>query len=253
MKQSRFCAILSIVAFCFLLLSTHSRLTRMRSFPWRSQAFRERAYNGEDVYPYYGSAGGNPVTLMCISFTADMNLGETWTAEKESLPASPTFEEAAWLFNDANAALRPTTPTANRLPISGLRGNSSLRAHTTSAPGTAPRWPLLRLITHPSLRVSTSNLFCMIQYPGPRMRMALLSFFWDMEIKHPTHRVPTPDPPIHRRMVRFPSPAALSCSAAVCWPRKHHLPQKAFRSRNLFAGASIPAISEVMGFEADAA
>jgi hypothetical protein len=68
------------------------------------------SYNGEDVYPYYGTANGNPVTLMCISFSADMNLGETWTAEKENIPLSPTFEEAVWLFNDANAALDGKSP-----------------------------------------------------------------------------------------------------------------------------------------------
>jgi hypothetical protein len=63
------------------------------------------AYGGEDVYPYYGTANGSDVSLMCISFTADMNIGETWLSEKETIPDSPTFEEAAWLFNDANTAI----------------------------------------------------------------------------------------------------------------------------------------------------
>jgi membrane peptidoglycan carboxypeptidase len=62
-------------------------------------------YGNESVYPYYGTANGNPVTLMCISYTADMNLGETWIAEKVYLPLTPEYEEAAWLFNDANTAI----------------------------------------------------------------------------------------------------------------------------------------------------
>jgi len=30
-----------------------------------------------------------------------LNIGETWLSEKETIPDSPTFEEEAWLFNDA--------------------------------------------------------------------------------------------------------------------------------------------------------
>jgi hypothetical protein len=74
------------------------------------------SYDSEDVYPYYGTANGNPVWLMCISFTADMNIGETWIAEKESIPDSSTFEEAVWLFNDANAAINGTSPYSSYSP-----------------------------------------------------------------------------------------------------------------------------------------
>ena len=105
MKQSRFCAILSIVAFCFLLFFNPLKAYANALLDMEITGVQGATYNGEDVYPYYGSANGISVTLMCISFTADMNLGETWIAEKESISDSPTFEEAAWLFNDANAAL----------------------------------------------------------------------------------------------------------------------------------------------------
>ena len=110
MKQSRFCAILSIVAFCFLLFFNPLKAYANALLDMEITGVQGATYNGEDVYPYYGSANGISVTLMCISFTADMNLGETWIAEKESISDSPTFEEAAWLFNDANAALDGASP-----------------------------------------------------------------------------------------------------------------------------------------------
>jgi hypothetical protein len=105
MKQSRACAILSIAALCALLSFSPRKAYADALLYMELTNVQGASYNGEDVYPYYGTANGNSVTLMCISFTADMNLGETWIAEKESIPASSTFEEAVWLFNDANAAI----------------------------------------------------------------------------------------------------------------------------------------------------
>lgn len=81
MKQSRACAILSIAALCALLSSTPKKACADTFLDMEVTGVQGTAYNGEDVYPYYGTADGNPVTLMCISFTADMNLGETWKAE----------------------------------------------------------------------------------------------------------------------------------------------------------------------------
>ena len=105
MKQSRACAILSIAALCALLSFSPRKAYADALLYMELTGVQGAKYNGEDVYPYYGTANGNPVTLMCISFTAGMNLGETWIAEKESIPDSSTYKEAVWLFNDANAAI----------------------------------------------------------------------------------------------------------------------------------------------------
>ncbi len=105
MKQSRACAILSIAALCALLSSTPKKACADTFLDMEVTGVQGTAYNGEDVYPYYGTANGIPVTLMCISFTADMDLGETWMAEDAYLPLNAEFEEAAWLFTDANTAI----------------------------------------------------------------------------------------------------------------------------------------------------
>jgi hypothetical protein len=110
MKKFGVCTILPIVALCALLWISPKRTYADALLFMQITGVQGASYNSEDVYPYYGTANGNPVLLMCISFTADMNIGETWTAEKESIPYSPTFEEAAWLFNDANAAVNGTSP-----------------------------------------------------------------------------------------------------------------------------------------------
>jgi hypothetical protein len=105
MKQSRVCAILSISAFCVLLLFSPPKAHADTFLNMELTGVQGAKYGGEDVYPYYGTANGNPVTLMCISFTADMNLGETWIAEDAYLPTTPEYEEAAWLFTDSNTAV----------------------------------------------------------------------------------------------------------------------------------------------------
>jgi hypothetical protein len=97
--------ILSIAALCALLSSSPRKAYADALLSMEITGVQGTSYGGEDVYPYYGTANGSDVMLMCISFTADMNIGETWTAEKESIPDSPTFEEAAWLFNDANTSI----------------------------------------------------------------------------------------------------------------------------------------------------
>jgi len=109
MKPCGTCTILSVFAFCFLLFSP-IKAYATALLDMEITGVQGAGYNGEDVYPYYGTADGNSVTLMCISYTADMGLDETWIAEKESIPDSPTFEEAAWLFNDANAAVDGKSP-----------------------------------------------------------------------------------------------------------------------------------------------
>jgi hypothetical protein len=111
-KMNKFgvCTILSIAAFCALLSFSPGKAYADALLYMQITGVNGLSYNNEYVYPYYGTAssnGGTPlsVTLMCISYTADMGLRETWTAEKENIPDSPTYEEAVWLFNDANTAI----------------------------------------------------------------------------------------------------------------------------------------------------
>ncbi len=63
-------------------------------------------YGGEDVYPYNFSVNGSTTytPLMCLSLNNTINFGESWTATIEAI-STPGYEEAAWLFNDANAAM----------------------------------------------------------------------------------------------------------------------------------------------------
>jgi hypothetical protein len=105
MKKFGVCTILSIAALCALLSFSPGKAYADAILNMQITGVQGAAYGGEDVYPYYGTANGNSVWLMCISFTADMDIGETWTAVKQSIPDSPTFEEAVWLFNDANTAV----------------------------------------------------------------------------------------------------------------------------------------------------
>jgi hypothetical protein len=105
MKRLGVCTILSIAALVTLLAFSPRMAYGDALLNMELTGIQGAGYGGEAVYPYYGTANGNSVLLMCISFTADMNIGETWIAEKESIPGSSTFEEAAWLFNDANTAI----------------------------------------------------------------------------------------------------------------------------------------------------
>jgi hypothetical protein len=112
MKKFGVCTFLSIAALCALLSFSPRKACADALLYMQITGVQGASYGGEDVYPYYGSANGTPnVLLMCISFTSDMNIGETWIAEKEAIPDSPTFEEAAWLFNDANAAVAADNTT----------------------------------------------------------------------------------------------------------------------------------------------
>ena len=104
-KKFGVCSTLSIAALCALVSFSSRTAYADTLLNMEITGVQGTSYAGEDVYPYYGTASGNNVLLMCISFTADMNIGETWIAEKESIPNSPTFEEGAWLFNDANTAI----------------------------------------------------------------------------------------------------------------------------------------------------
>jgi hypothetical protein len=75
-------------------------------------------YGGEDVYPYNFSVNNSTTytPLMCLSLNNTINFGESWTATIETIssftgPTLTDYEEAAWLFNDANAAIAAANTT----------------------------------------------------------------------------------------------------------------------------------------------
>ena len=105
MKKFNVGLVLLVIAVCAVLTLSPGKAYANAILSMQLTGVQGTSYNGEYVYPYLGTAGGNPVTLMCISFSAGMSMGETWTAEKEHIPYIPVFEEAAWLFNDANDAI----------------------------------------------------------------------------------------------------------------------------------------------------
>jgi hypothetical protein len=104
-KRFGVCTVLSIAALFALLSFSPGKAYADALLNMELTGIQGAGYEGEAVYPYYGTANGNSVLLMCISFTNDMNLEETWLAEKQSIPDSSTFEEAVWLFIDANTAV----------------------------------------------------------------------------------------------------------------------------------------------------
>ena len=65
------------------------------------------SYGGDNVYPYNFSVNSSTSTipLMCLDFYNHINFGETWTATIGTI-STTAEEEAAWLFYDANAALK---------------------------------------------------------------------------------------------------------------------------------------------------
>jgi hypothetical protein len=76
------------------------------------------SYGGEDVYPYNFSVNGSTTTipLMCLSLNNKINFGESWTASIATISSFTgttltDYEEAAWLFNDANAAITANNTT----------------------------------------------------------------------------------------------------------------------------------------------
>ena len=129
--------ILSLAALCALLSFSSRKAYADAILDMQLTGAQGASYANEYVYPYYGTADGNSVLLMCISFTSDMSLGETWKAEKESIPTSPTFEEAAWLFNDANAAVAANN-TAQQIADQWAAWELfSPSAYNNPAPGTS--------------------------------------------------------------------------------------------------------------------
>jgi hypothetical protein len=76
------------------------------------------SYGGEQVYPYDFSINSSSTytPLMCLSLNDKISFGETWTATIEKISSFTgtsltEYEEAAWLFNDANIAIAANNPT----------------------------------------------------------------------------------------------------------------------------------------------
>jgi hypothetical protein len=57
------------------------------------------------VYPYNMSVNGSATDtpMMCLSFTNDINFGETWKATIAQVMGNTNYEEAAYIFSQASA------------------------------------------------------------------------------------------------------------------------------------------------------
>jgi hypothetical protein len=102
MKKLNVCAVLSIFAFCTLLISEKSfadtaTLTLVSTGGQSS---------GPDyVYPYYFSIDGSTTLtpLMCISYSDDIYFGESWTATIVPVSGNEQYVEAAYIESMAAA------------------------------------------------------------------------------------------------------------------------------------------------------
>jgi hypothetical protein len=137
MKQSRTCAILSISAFCVLLLFSP---LKANAYPVTLEltGVGSNQAGGFDAYPYYFSVSGLPgsTPLMCLGYYNGISFSESWTAVIEPISemanvvtitgasatpqtfAESVWEEAAWLYNDAN--VNPANSDDDQLAAWGL-------------------------------------------------------------------------------------------------------------------------------------
>jgi hypothetical protein len=134
---------------------------------------------------------------MCISYTADMNIGETWIAEKELIPDSATFEEAAWLFNDANSAINGTSPYSSYSQSYQIADQwaawelFSPSAYNNPAPGTDTQMSLA-VANYASEPASFYQGFILYApYPGTQSELGTPQFFLGIGTQTPNI---TPDP-----------------------------------------------------------
>jgi hypothetical protein len=191
MKQSKACAILSISAFCVLLLLSPLKAYADALLNMELTGVQGASYGNESVYPYYGTANGNSVTLMCISFTADMNLGETWRAEKESIPDSSTFKEAVWLFNDANAAVAAKDTAVQIADQWAAWELFSPSAYNNPAPGADTQMSLAEKNYSSELASFYQGFILYAPVPGTQSELGTPQFFLGIGTQTPNT---TPDP-----------------------------------------------------------
>jgi hypothetical protein len=130
MKKFGLCTILAMSAFCLLTAASPLR-AYADSVTLTLQNVGPNQVDGYYAYPYKFSAnnpsGPATISLMCVSFDNEIYVGETWTADVYALtdpgfiPAVDAsgenggtlqeYEEAAWLFNDAQATAFSNNPT----------------------------------------------------------------------------------------------------------------------------------------------
>ena len=109
MKKFWVCTILPIGVFCALLSFSPLKAnadTIGSTVTLQLTGVQGASYGSDYVYPYYLSVNGaSPsLSMMCISFDNDIYSGESWTATITAV-SGQLQEEAAWLFNDDNAAI----------------------------------------------------------------------------------------------------------------------------------------------------
>jgi PEP-CTERM motif len=200
MKKFGVCTILSIAALCALLSFSPRKAYADALLNMEITGVQGTSYANEDVYPYYGTANGKPVLLMCISYTADMNVGETWIAEKESIPDSSTFEEAAWLFNDANAAINATSPYSSYSPSYQIADQwAAWELFSPSAYSTAPSLAVTQMAAAVAAVANSSDPASFNQgfilyapVPGTQNELGTPQFF--LGYGDQTSTINTPDP-----------------------------------------------------------
>ena len=96
-------ATLSVLTSLCLLFSLGSLQAHADTVSLNFASVGGQSDGGYYVYPYNFSIDGSKTTtpLMCISFTQEINPGDSWNATIQSITGT-VEEEAAWLFNDAN-------------------------------------------------------------------------------------------------------------------------------------------------------
>jgi hypothetical protein len=109
MKRFSVSMILSVTAFCVLLLMSPQRGyadTIGSVVSLELVGIQGTGYNGEAVYPYYLSVNGSSMETwaMCVSYDNKISIGESWYATIAAI-TTPQEKEAAWLFNQANLAI----------------------------------------------------------------------------------------------------------------------------------------------------
>jgi len=110
MKSLGACALLALSAFCILFSPLKASAdTVTLTFENVGPA---NGADGNYTYPYNFSVNGSTTytSLMCLSFSNDIEFGESWTADVYSIPAADAlignnnYAVAAWLFNNAETA-----------------------------------------------------------------------------------------------------------------------------------------------------
>ena len=191
MKKFKVGLIFWVVAVCAVLTLSPGKAYANAILSMQLTGVQGTSYGGEYVYPYLGTAGGNPVTLMCISFSADMSMGETWTAEKESLPHIQQFEEAAWLFSDADIAIGlgdQTRQIADQYAAWSIFDSSA----SGKAPGEATQ---LAAAEAAGIPANFSNFILYVPVPNTQSQNGTAQFFLGYQKDTPIPPDPYSNPP----------------------------------------------------------